>query len=161
MPKTAPRDKALRDGGIAALCAHIRAVMAKAQRTGGAVTALAEVLNQSLQEIEYALNDFPKSTPVTLPVTGWAMDAAGSASYPYCFDIPVEGVTAADRATVTILPDSCDTAVACGLCPANETLDPPANTPEGQPMIGTIRIRSAAVPAKEIAAEYWVENGKE
>lgn len=142
------RDKALRDGGLAALCTHIRETRAAAQSSGSAVAALAEAMDQSLQEIETALNDLPRSTPVTLAVGGWTGDA-GSVNYPYRYDIPAEGVTAADRAAVTILPGSYDTAVACGMCPANETVD------------GAIRLRAARVPAGEIAAEYWVENGKE
>lgn len=156
MPKTAAKDKALRDGGLAALCAHIREVRATAQNSGGAVAALTEALDKSLQEIEDALNDYPKSTPVTLPVTGWTKDEAGSAKYPYCYDIPVENVTAADRASVTVLPGSYDAAVACGLCPANETLNPPAES-----KVGKIRIRAVSIPEKEIAAEYWVQDGRE
>lgn len=158
MPKTAPRDKALRGGGLAALCDSIKAI-----RTGAssAVVRLGELMDKGFQEVEDALNDFPKSTPVTVPATGWAKDEAGSADYPYCYDIPVENVTAADRAAVTILPGSYAVAVACGLCPANETLDPTGTAPEGQPTIGYIRIRSAHVPTDSISAEYWVENGKE
>lgn len=158
MPKTAPRDKALRDGGLAALCDSIRAIRSSAN---AAVVRLGELMANGFQEVEDALNDFPKSTPVTLPVTGWTKDEAGSAKFPYCYDIPVENVTAADRAAVTILPVSYEAAVACGLCPANETLDPPSGTPEGQPQIGKIRIRAASIPEAEITAEYWVENGKE
>lgn len=143
----APKDKALRDGGLAALCAHIRAVRAAAQSSGGAVAALAELLDSSLQEIEEALNDFPQSTPVTIPTTGWASDS--TAGYPNYYDIAVAGVTANDHAEITIVPDSLGTAAACGLCPTNET------------MAGKIRVRAASVPTAGIKAEYWIENGKE
>jgi len=61
----------------------------------------------------------------------------------------VNGVTAHDRATITIAPASIGTAASCKLCPTNETL------------AGKIRVRSVSVPAKSIAAEYWIEQGKE
>lgn len=159
MAKT-PRDKALRDKGLAALCKHIRAIKATADESGSAVVALAETLEKSLQEIEEALNDFPQSTPVTIPAEGWKQDEPeedepeadledGLEAYTYYFDIPVEDVTAADHATVTIAPESLGAAVACGLCPTNETIQ------------GAIRLRAASEPETAIKAEYWIEPGKE
>ena len=59
------------------------------------------------------------------------------------------GVTARDRAAVAIAPAGIDVAVACGLCPTNET------------MAGKIRVRAKSVPAAEIAAEFWLMQGKE
>lgn len=146
MPDTAPKDKALREKGLAALCAHIKEVRAAAQNSGGAVADLAELLDKSLQEIEDALNDLPKSTPVTIPTTGWASDS--TTGYPNYYDITVAGVTANDRAEITIAPDSIGTAISCGLCPTNET------------MAGKIRVRAANIPKADIMAEYWIENGK-
>ena len=146
MPDTAPKDKALREGGLTALCAHIREVRTAAQSSGGAVVALAELLDKSLKEIEDALNDLPQSTPVTIPTTGW--DSDSTTGYPKYYDIAAAGVTAADRADVTIAPGSLGTAYACGLCPTCETF------------AGKIRLRAANVPSAAIAAEYWVERGR-
>ncbi len=84
---------------------------------------------------------------VIIPVTGWGTDE--NTSYPYYYDIPVAGITAKDRADITIAPDSIETAITCELCPSNETLT------------DKIRIRATSIPAKSIAAEYWVTDGKE
>ena len=50
---------------------------------------------------------------------------------------------------ITIAPGSLGTAKTCGLCATNET------------MAGIIRVRSTSIPAAEIAAEFWIEDGKE
>lgn len=93
------------------------------------------------------MSEKPTALSVAIPVTGWSSDS--DANYPKYYDIAVPGVTAADRAEVTIAPGSIGTAIDCGLCPTNETL------------AGKIRIRSASVPKAAISAEYWIENGKE
>ena len=155
---TTPKDKALRDRGLAALCERIKAIRATAEQSGSAVADLAEEFGKSLEEIEKLLNDVPQSTPVTIPVEGWkrsekAVDGealeTGSSAYPFYIDLPVDGVTAADHATVTIAPESYRTAVDCGLCPSNETIQ------------GAIRLRAANEPKAALSAEYWIEEGKE
>ena len=65
------------------------------------------------------------------------------------YDIAAEGVTASDRAEITIAPGSLGTAKACGLCATNET------------MAGKIRVRAINIPAEAISAEFWIEDGKE
>lgn len=87
------------------------------------------------------------ATPVTIPMTGWNSD--NNANYPKYYDIAVTGLTANDRAEITIAPSSMGTAISCGLCPTNETL------------AGKIRVRSTSIPTAAIAAEYWIEDGKE
>lgn len=161
---TKPKDKALRDAGLAALCEFIKAIRATAEASGSAVVTLAASVDESLAEIEAALNDYPQSVPVTIPVTGWAeseipeneSEELDESEYLFYFDLPVEGLTARDHATVTIAPESYGAAVACGLCPTNETIDPA----EGS-TAGFIRLRAATVPENPITAEYWIETGKE
>lgn len=162
------RDKALREEGLAALCGYLRAVNATAEQSSSAVANLGVLLDQSLQEVEDALNDFPRSTPVTISAAGWQREDAAEGDgeieatlYPYYYDIPAENIDATDRASVTVLPESYTVAVACGLCPANETLDPSEDATEGQPKIGAIRIRAARAPTDSIEVEYWIEKGKE
>lgn len=149
------------ENGFATLCAKIRAIKATADNAGSAVAALATATDQSLEEIEAALNDIPASTPFTILAASWMMDdtaddAAGAedaddtmSTFPYYFDLAVEGVTSADHATVTLAPESYSAALACGLCPTNETIS------------GAIRLRAATAPAHSISGEYWVEDGKE
>ena len=82
---------------------------------------------------------------VTIPATGWSQD---SGAYPYYYDIAADGVTAKDRADLALAPASIQAAVACGMCPATETL------------AGVIRVRAAKIPTAEMSGEYWVMKGK-
>lgn len=88
------------------------------------------------------------SIAVTIPASGWSKDTT-YADYPYCYDIAVSGITAKDRVGITIAPGSLATAVACKLCPTNNT------------MAGKIRIWAKAVPNAAISAEYWLDQGEE
>lgn len=91
--------------------------------------------------------DVPRATAVTIPVSGWSSDS--TAGYPKYYDISVSGITANDRASITIAQASLAAAKACGMCPSNETL------------AGKIRIRAARVPTAAITAQYWIDKGKE
>lgn len=82
---------------------------------------------------------------VTIPTTGWNSDS--TVAYPKYYDIAVSSVTVKDRASVDIAPAAMGTAVACGMCPACETLE------------GKIRLRAVSVPAKSMTANYWIEKG--
>lgn len=115
--------------------------------TNRLVGKLAQTVTKAMEELESVKADKPSVVSFTIPTNGWSSDS--NASYPKYYDIAVTGVTAKDRAEITIAPGSLDTAKACGLCPTNETLT------------NKIRVRSASVPTATIAAEYWIENGKE
>lgn len=84
---------------------------------------------------------------VTIPTTNWKQD--DTSGYPCYYDLTVIGVTINHRADIAIAPSSLSTAAACGLCPSTETL------------ADTIRLRAAAVPETAMAAEYWIELGRE
>ncbi len=138
------------EAGFATLCNHIKAIRATAEQSGSAVAALAESTAASLEEIDGLFDtkqDKTSALSVTIPVNGWQKDE--STVYPYTLDLSVNGITAKDRAEITLAPGSLETALGCGLCPVNES------------MPGMIRIRSTAVPGKDMAAEIWIEKGKE
>lgn len=97
--------------------------------------------------IELDSMGIPTATPITIPTSGWQSDS--TAGYPKYYDISVTGITAKDRAEITISHSSLDTAKTCGLCPTNETL------------AGKIRVRAASIPTAAISAEYWIMDGKE
>lgn len=115
------------------------------QAAGAVAQAAAEAIEEVLDVVKA---DKAEATAIAIPTTGWS-EEADSESYPYYYDIVVAGITANDRAEITIAPGSLDTAKACGLCPTNETL------------AGKIRVRATSVPEAEIAAEYWIDDGKE
>lgn len=114
------------------------------QAAGAVAQAAAEAIEEVLDVVKA---DKAEATAITIPATGW--NKGTDAAYPYYCDIVVEGITANDRAEITIAPGSLDKAKACGLCPTNETL------------AGKIRVHSIYIPEAAIAAEYWIEDGKE
>ena len=106
------------------------------------VAELAQATTEAIEEVETVKADKPEAVPVTILVSGWEVESEqGLEEYPSCY--------AKDRAEITVAPGSLGIAGACGLCLTNQTLE------------GKIRIWAARVPSGEIAAEYWVESGKE
>lgn len=143
--------KLLLENGLADLCKHIKSIKWTAEQSGSAVSALAEATAASVEEIEGVLDEKQdKGTAVsfTAPVDGWASDDEKS-GYPYHYDLAVSGVTAKDRADITVSPSCIEAAANCGLCPTSETL------------AGIIRLRAATRPTAAITAEYWLSGGKE
>lgn len=135
-------------GKITAL-EHLRAcAVASRNFVTGLIGEVAGTVADALEELDRAKANKPSSTAVTIPTSGWGTDSS-VAAYPKYYDIAVTGVTAKDRAEISILPGSMDAAKACGLCPASQTL------------AGKIRVRATKVPTAAIVAEYWIENGKE
>lgn len=127
---------------------HLKACAEEARDyAGGLVAKLAKTATEAIKELEQAKADKAQSVAITIPATGWASDSGGD--YPHYYDIAAEGVTANDRAAITIAPGSLGTAKTCGLCATNET------------MAGKIRVRAIQVPAEAISAEFWIEDGKE
>lgn len=127
---------------------HLKACAEEARDyAGGLVAKLAKTATEAIEELEQAKADKAQSVAITIPATGWASDSGGD--YPHYYDIAAEGVTANDRAAITIAPGSLGTAKTCGLCATNET------------MAGRIRVRAIQVPAEAISAEFWIEDGKE
>lgn len=94
-----------------------------------------------------AKQDKPTAVSCTIPTTGWGKDS--TAGYPNYYDIAASGVMDKDRAEISLNSAGVAAAVNCGLCPTCETL---ANK---------IRVRSMTIPSAAIAAEYWIEQGKE
>lgn len=127
---------------------HLKACAEEARDyAGGLVAKLAKTATEAIEDLEQAKADKAQSVAITIPATGWASDSGGD--YPHYYDIAAEGVTANDRAAITIAPGSLGTAKTCGLCATNET------------MAGKIRVRAIQVPAEAISAEFWIEDGKE
>ena len=113
----------------------------------GLVLQFAENTGKDLEAMEVRKADKPTAVSCTIPATGWKED--GTAGYPQYYDLPISGVTASDRAEVTLAPSGLETAAKCGMCQTCETMN------------GKIRLRAARVPEAAIAAEYWIEKGKE
>lgn len=107
---------------------------------------VAQAAAEAMEELDGVKADKSEGVAVTIPTTGWSQD---SGVYSYYYDIPADGVTAKDRADLALDPASIAAAVACGMCPATETL------------AGVIRVRAAKTPEAEMSEEYWIMKGKE
>ena len=103
----------------------------------GYISTLRQGLELLAEDVD-AKADNPTSASITIPTSGWSSDS--EATYPNYCDIAVSGITADNRAEVTISTGSLGAASACGLCPTNETI------------AGYIRIRAKTVPTTAITA---------
>lgn len=127
--------------GVSSLREDIQGLTSQAAQTF-------EQIDEALVDMEGQKLDKTNAVTFSILTSGWGTDN-NIAGYSKYYDIAVTGVTEKDRAEITIAPSSLDTAKACGLCPTNQTL------------AGKIRVRAASIPIAAIAAEYWIENGKE
>lgn len=135
--------------GKITLLKQLRACAESAKNfTNGLVAELAQSVTDAMEELERLKADRSSFTKVTIPAEGWAEDDSVTA-YPVYYDIPAQGITAKDRASVAIAPGSLGHAAACSMCPTCETL------------AGVIRIRAGSAPKEAISAEYWIDQGKE
>ena len=130
-----------------ALWQHIRAsALTATYFTSGLIAELELTVSDAVGELADLKADKTESVSAIIPAAGWSSDS--STSYPNYYDIPVTGVTAQDRAEITLQLDSLETAKTCGLCPTNETL------------VGKIRVRASSVPTSALNIEYWIEKGR-
>lgn len=130
-----PRDKALRDGGLAALCKWVRALL----------DAIVEQTNTALGEADEAISgklDIPTRVAFTIPVSGWKTDSTVPGFTKY-IDISVPGLLGTECVGVDVDPVSTSVARA-------------ANFTSTESFAGVLRLRAAAVPTAAIKAEYHI-----
>ena len=106
---------------------------------------VAQAAAEAMEEMDGVKADKSEGVAVVIPTTGWSQD---SGAYPYYYDISAAGVTVKDRADLALDPASIRAAIACGMCPATETL------------AGVIRVRATTTPGAEMSGEYWIMKGK-
>lgn len=142
--------RAFTPDGLQTLLSEIVQIKVMAGGNTSAITKLGEELAEFAELVTEELRgkrDNARSASCMLQTSGWVRD--GPDGYPYRLDVLAEEVTARDRAEVVLEPASQETALKCALCPSCETLD------------GRIRFWAASIPAADIAAEYWIEKGRE
>lgn len=131
--------------GFAALCDHIKAIRKTADASGSAVSALAEAVGETVEEIESILNekqDIHVPVSFTIPTTGWGTDTS-VADFPNYYDVAVSGLLETDVVAVTTAPGSAVAARA-------------ADFTTVQSYAGKFRLRCKAIPAKAIVATYQI-----
>lgn len=122
--------------------------------TGNAATATNATEHIALKNNPHAVTaaqagavPLAAAVSVSIPNTGWAA-LEGATSFKQYLDVTDSGVVATDIVIVSIHPDSCAAATACGMCPTCESL------------AGKIRVRANSVPGAALKAEYLVIKGK-
>lgn len=143
----ATKQKWLGKVGVPALCGHIKSIKQTADAAANGVLQLSDALNQSITEIEAALNDLPSAASITILPTQWALDTTIDSPYQYRYDIVDSTVKSTDLPIVSIAPSSIDTAADCEVCATCESLN------------GRIRLYSKFVPSASIIVECWVIQG--
>lgn len=142
--------KAFTKGSLDLLFQKIVQIKQTADESSSAVSGLGEdfaEFSEVAAQDAARKQDKPKATACSIPAAGWESDK--TSGYPKYYDMPVAGVTEKDRVDITLAPAGLSAAVKCGLCPTCESL------------AGKVRLRAASVPDAAIAAEYWIEQGKE
>lgn len=130
------------------LTSQIKTALQKAKSyTASHISELAQATTELFEEVDAVKLDKPQAVAVSIPATGWQMDAAEGAAYPLYCDISVSGLAPVDIADVRIAPGSQPAAIACGLCATSETL------------AGVIRLRAVSAPTEALAAEYVITKG--
>ncbi len=138
MPTKTPRDKALRDVGLAALCGHVRNIRES-------LGELAEATADGLAEVDTILNtkqNISEPVSLTIPVTGWQTDSS-IPGYTHYLDLSVPVILATDVVAVFVAPASKKAAEA-------------ANFTNTETMAGVIRLRAEKIPEQAISAEYHI-----
>lgn len=134
--------------GFPALCAFIAAIKQTADAAGSGVLQLSQGMQESLAEIEAALNDIPSAASITISTSGWVQDNEATHAYKYYYDIPSSGTTSDDVPVLSISPSSMATAANCGLCSTCES------------MADKVRVYSKYVPDSSLTATLMVLPGK-
>ena len=133
--------------GLPALCGHIKSIRQTANAAANGVVQLSNALNQSVSEIEAALNDLPSAASITILPAEWVKDASINTGYQYYYDIVNSEVDSADLPLISIAPGSLETTAACELCPTCESMN------------GKIRLYSKNVPVSSIVIDCWIIRG--
>lgn len=139
------RYKILSESGVSTLCNYVKANRKLAEKSGTAVSTLADTVELTVKEIESILNnkqDISAVISFTIPVTGWKSDASIS-SYPQYYEVAVPGLLETDVVEVTVSPTSSRIALEAGF-----TLT--------QSFDGRFRLRAISIPAQAILAQYRV-----
>lgn len=147
--------KAFDADGLAAVIAAIKAAQETGEGVGENLAALATTVNAVLTEIGGAINTLDStkayiavSKDFTLAANSWAEDRAGSAVYPYKYELTLSGVTSDVRADIIFDHASAYAAGNCGMSPVSSTTT------------NKIILRSANIPAQALTGTVYLTKGK-
>lgn len=105
------------------------------------IAAVAQTASAAIGEVAETKADKAEIVDLTIPVDGWKND--GTASCPNYIDIKIDGLTAADCVSLTIPPESAETALEAGMT-CTESRE------------GVLRLRARKVPTAAMQASYYI-----
>ena len=129
--------------GVPALCGHIKNLKSIVFQIGHA-------FQETMSEIEEAINDFPVASSITVSAEGWqeVTPTNSMGDYDYYYDISNSEIDNSDLPIVTVSPADIATTAECGLCPTCESLN------------GAIRLYAKTQPEDDIRVSCWVIKGQ-
>lgn len=135
--------KALGGVGLPALCSHIKGLK-------NVVGIMAEAFQETMVEIEEAINDFPVASSISISTEGWtAITPANSkGDYKYYYDITNSAIDSNDLPIVSVAPQSMTISAECGLCSTCESLN------------GAIRLYATSIPSENMNVSCWIIKGQ-
>ena len=135
--------KALGEAGLPALCGHIKNLK-------NIVFQIGNAFQETMSEIEEAINDFPVASSISISTSGWesVTPANSMGDYEYYYDINNVSIDSSDLPIVSVSPASLEVTAACGLCATCESLN------------GKIRLYSKDIPEEAITVSCWVIKGQ-
>ena len=122
---------------------HIKTIALRAKAyTSSHLSVLAEMMADSLEEVDAVKADKPEYIDFTIPATGWKTDNTVP-GYTHYLDIQVKGLTADDKVDVRVAP-------------ASKAVADAARFTATESLAGVLRLRAANVPSAAITAQYDV-----
>ena len=116
---------------------HIKTIALRAKAyTSSHLSVLAEMMADSLEEVDAVKADKPQYIDFTIPTTGWKTDNTVP-GYTHYLDIQVKGLTADDKVDVRVAP-------------ASKAVADAARFTATESLAGVLRLRSANVPSAAI-----------
>ncbi len=103
--------------------ARTRAEAVATTETGKTAQDKIDELNAHIADLAIHSKAYVKTMwQVTIPETGWVLEAPEDADFPYSIELPYEGTLDTHNAEVTVDKESIQIAAACGICPTMETM---------------------------------------
>lgn len=147
--------KAFDAGGLGVLVDFIKEAQSTGDGVGQNLAALATMVNEVLTQIGGAINtlDTTKayiavSKGFELAAASWVEDTAGSAVYPYKYELAVTGVTADVKADVVFDHASAYAAGNFGMSPVSSTAE------------NKVILRSVSKPTQALTGTLYLTRGK-
>lgn len=123
------------------MLATVKQLRSMLDRVLDKIAAVAQTASAAIDEVAGTKADKAELVSLTVPAEGWKSDE--TQNYPNYLDVAIDGLTAADCVSLTIGPESAQTALEAGMT-CTESRE------------GVLRLRARKVPAAAMQASYYI-----